>query len=190
MLHMTCRYLSFHGYYHLIRHEVMQLPSGLWQRDKPDDISARTCATWRNNNNNSSSKKKLFISRRTRNRLLSFFNSLRHPVIRRDGDFLSLFFWGGGGSSFGSPSNVWQSRDVIDFSPLCLHSLFKSFIRFSHSLAPFPIPSAQHAWSGQHRGAQRSIIPLQERSGWLKWFKSCQWAPSLIWNEKSEGPLE
>ena len=30
---------------HLIRHEVMHVPSGLWQQDEPDDISPRTWTT-------------------------------------------------------------------------------------------------------------------------------------------------
>lgn len=56
------------------------------------------------------------------------------------------------------PANVNSSFFSVDLqfwllliSPFCLYSLFKSFIRFSHWLAPFSIPSAQHAWSGQRR---------------------------------------
>lgn len=74
---------------------------------------------YNNNNNSSSAKKKsnsspLFISPLTCNRLLSFFLIL--SATQWSAEMLTFFF-SFLGSSFGSPSNVWQSRDVIDFPP-------------------------------------------------------------------------
>lgn len=159
---MTFRYLSFHGYYHLIRHEFMHMPSGLWQHDQPDDISPRIWATQKTRRRRRKPTGQCCLSAckhvipffpvkvfQWRIKMLTFFPSFWSQNLVNDQMFNNL------------------EMQWIFFNLLCLYSLFKSLIRFSDSLAPFAIPSAQHAWSEKHRGAQRSIILLQERSGWL-----------------------
>ncbi len=126
---------------HLIRHEVMHVPSGLWQQDEPDDMSPRTCTTRKTTSTRRKPTQRCCLS--ACKHVIAFY-PLNHPVMHGHVDFLSFLLV----SHFGPRSNIWQSRDVIDFfSPsvfiLYLNPLFAFHIHWLHSL--FPLLSMHEA---------------------------------------------
>lgn len=134
---------------HLIRHEVMHVPSGLWQLDKPADISPRTRTTTTQEKRGRRKKKTQNKKKTTTAELSSAckntitFHPAFNSVIQRWWLFL-LSSWS---PIFGSCPNVWQSRDVIDFIPsvfiFYLNPLFPFHIHWLRSL--FPLLSMHEA---------------------------------------------
>lgn len=147
ILHIMWRYPSFHGYRCPIRHECPLNSDSLmsWVTFLQESLVFTDTITTR---------------KRAQHGCLS---ACKHII----GPFAG-FFSGPHTKSLTPPPRYVRSQswDNQCFAFFVFSPHLSPFIRSSHSLAPFAIPSAQHAWSKWHKGARRSII-LQERSGRL-----------------------